>query len=179
MDLSPEGINSAFHELDALARKLAPPHHPTPDVPDHPAEAWVFLQEWMSEDTGYMVRSLPVWDGGCDLTIYSTPEGNHAFRAWHDSLHIAMGMNLSRAGERAVALAHVRLARMHGCSELACAALWADTWGQFLYGEAHKGAFVEDQRVFVIACLQGRPAGTDYRRIGSAIEEVIASGERY
>jgi hypothetical protein len=177
MDLTPDGINAAFHELDALARKLAPPHYPESNLPEDPDEMWAFLQEWMWGDASSRVRSLPVWDGGCDLTIYPAPEGNHAFRAWHDSLHLATGHRFDAVGERHVAVAHVRLARAHGCSQVAQAAIWADTWGQFLYGEAHDGAFVEDQRAFVIACLQGRSAASACTH--RAIEEVIASGERF
>lgn len=179
MDASPDACREAFLELNDLALKLAPPHRPVDNLPQDPDEMWTYLQGWMSADTRPVWRSLPVWSGGCLNTIYPGAEGNYAFRAWHDSLHLAMGEGFDREGEHRVALAHVRLARMHGCSELACAALWADTWGQFLYGEAHAGAFVEDQQSFVLACLQGNRAGVDYRRIDSAIEDVIATGETY
>lgn len=173
-----EACEDAFRELASLARQLAPPHVAVAEVPEDPDEMWRQLQEWMSlpfRERGVM----HVWSGGCQKTMYPSPADNHAFRAWHDSLHIAMGQGFDRSGERRVAIAHIRTARMHGCSRLAQSALVADTWGQFLYGEAHAGAFVEDQWAFVIACLQGRSAGVDYTRIGSAIEEVIASGEEF
>ena len=38
----------------------------------------------------------------CDKTVFSTPEVNHAFRAWHDWHHIRLNAGFDRDGEMAV-----------------------------------------------------------------------------
>lgn len=43
-----------------------------------------------------------VWSGGSDYSIYTSPEVNWAFRAWHDYIHITMGATFTKAGEALV-----------------------------------------------------------------------------
>lgn len=154
---------AAFAELEALALRLAPPHYPTPDAPNGAAE----LHAWAATHVPG-VDPMPVYDGGCDRSIYSSPAGNHAFRAWHDLAHLSLGAGFDAAGELMVAVYHVEIARAHGLSDLACRALWADTWGQFRYGQVHGlDVFVDDQRTFVLDCL------------AFGIETVVTSGRTY
>jgi hypothetical protein len=56
--------------------------------------------------TGRSVR--PVWAGASDRCIYGDARVNHAFRAWHDAAHIALGATFSLAGETAVCEAQIR-----------------------------------------------------------------------
>lgn len=50
------------------------------------------------EDEGRIL----VWSGGSDCTVYASKEVNHAFRAWHDYIHITMGATFTKAGEALV-----------------------------------------------------------------------------
>ena len=153
----------AFFEIESLAVRLAPPHYATPDAPNG-REA---LHAWAATHVPG-VDPMPVYDGGCDLTIYSTRAGNYAFRAWHDLAHLSLGAGFDADGELQVAVYHVEVARAHGLSELACRALWADTWGQFRYGQVHGlDVFVNDQRRFVVDCLV------------HGIETIVNLGYRY
>jgi hypothetical protein len=42
-----------------------------------------------------------VYSGASDSTIYSTPQANHAARAWHDFHHVTGGHDFTMEGERA------------------------------------------------------------------------------
>lgn len=92
-------------------------------------------------------------------TIYSSPQVNYAFRAWHDALHLKLGAEFDAHGELLVARAHERAVRdaikqgAYGLTELDCCALFFETWGQFRYCEEHGGAFPVDQARFVGACF--------------------------
>jgi hypothetical protein len=46
---------------------------------------------------------ITVWNGGSDLTIYGNPTVNHAFRAWHDKLHIEHMATFDLVGEGYIA----------------------------------------------------------------------------
>ena len=50
------------------------------------------------DDTG----RICVWSGASDNTIYTSPEVNHAFRAWHDYRHMSLQAPFTQAGERCV-----------------------------------------------------------------------------
>ena len=105
-------------------------------------------------DLNYEPDMMPVWSGGCERTIYSAPAVNHAFRAWHDRLHIRLGAAFNADGEFRVACAHVAEARKAGLSDADCCALWADVWGQFRYAETHGGEFPANQDIFVAAVFR-------------------------
>lgn len=45
---------------------------------------------------------IRVWNGGSEQTIFSTPMANFAFRAWHDGVHLAHGLDFTLAGEERV-----------------------------------------------------------------------------
>ncbi len=79
---------------------------------------------------------------------------NHAFRAWHDSLHLQHGAAFDLEGERALALEHDLLAEAAGLGLEDRRALWCDLLGQAVYAANHNGAFPEDQSAFVYAAMQ-------------------------
>lgn len=136
---------AASQALESFILASAPPHYATPDAPDT-------LDKLRA--AAALGGPLPVFDGGCDETIYSRPEVNHAFRAWHDSLHLLHGAAFDLEGERALALEHDRLAEVAGLGLEDRQALWCDLWGQAVYAANHDGAFPEDQAAFVFAAMR-------------------------
>ncbi len=156
------GRYTASPALEAFIMRRAPAHYATDKDP--------FSGNSGSPNLGRMIdryevckrtnAPFPVWSGGCERTIYSAPEVNHAFRAWHDSVHAELGAGFDREGEFAVAIEQYReLGRAivgqtaPGLVEDDQRALWADVWGQFLYSEKHGGQFPDDQAAFVQAAL--------------------------
>ena len=134
----------ARQELTDFVLAVAPPHYPTYNAPNtFDALCVRYAVSGISE-----TRPLPVWSGACENTIYTSPEGNYAFRAWHDLTHLRLGADFSRDGEFAAAWQHQREAYLAGLSRAARQLLWIDTWGQFEYGLTHDGAFVENQLEF-------------------------------
>lgn len=136
---------AASQALESFILASAPPHYATPDAPDT-------LDKLRA--AAALGGPLPVFDGGCDETIYSRPEVNHAFRAWHDSLHLLHGAAFDLEGERALALEHDRLAEAAGLGLEDRNALWCDLLGQAVYAANHDGAFPEDQAAFVFAAMR-------------------------
>lgn len=92
---------------------------------------------------------LPVWSGASDRTIWSRPEVNYLFRAWHDSHHILLSAGFDPRGELAVADHADTLIK--GRAERAI--LRAEVWGQVAYHVLH-GVFPDDQRGFVRDCIR-------------------------
>ncbi len=133
----------ASEALCAFVRKQAPPHYATPDAPDN----WDALQR-VYRRRGNRAINLPVFDGGCEQTIYPDAATNHAFRAWHDSIYLANGYSFSRADEIKVGLIHMQQARRAGLCKADQDMLVADTIGQIEY--YHKfGRYVVNQSKFV------------------------------
>lgn len=130
--------------LEAFIVTSAPPHYATPDAPS------TFAELTAAHAKG---GPLPVFDGGCDRTIYSTPAVNHAFRAWHDSLHVTLAAQFDEDGEWSVAAAQFSAAHCAGLPRGDCDALLFDAWGQVLYARQHAGNFPTDQAAFVAACF--------------------------
>jgi hypothetical protein len=138
---------SASPALEAFILASAPPHFPTPDAPSSLAA----LQSWA--DAQRPGEPMPVFDGGCALTIFSSPQVNHAFRAWHDSLHLAHGLTFDKAGEYGLAGLHVEAAAAAGLSAEDQRALLFEVLGQFEYAAANGGEFPTDQAAFVARCF--------------------------
>ena len=79
--------------MDHLAQAimtLAPPYEARADAPSTYAE--------LTSCSGR--ARLPVWEGASDRTIYQSAAVNHAFRAWHDATHVAIGADFTLEGER-------------------------------------------------------------------------------
>lgn len=131
--------------LEAFILASAPPHTVAQDGPSN----WTELQAVRGS------RVLPVNPQSAEGSIYSSVRVNIAFRAWHDSLHLALNAGFDHAGELAVAREHIRQARAAGLSYEDLAALWADTWLTFEHAE-HTGAFPNAPREFVARVLTSR-----------------------
>lgn len=134
-------------EFKMFLRERAPLHHPTPNAPN----TWTALAKWGEENLLHQ-DSLPVYDGGCENSVYDTPYLNHCFRAWHDSLHLELDLDFSLKSELKIALAHRDEIRDLGLSTRDQDIVVADVAAQALYYDRF-GVFVEDQQRFVADVL--------------------------
>jgi len=132
--------------LEAVILARAPAHYATPDAPST-------LEDLRTAWANRGARGLPVFDGGCERTIYSSPAVNHAFRAWHDSIHVEHGFTFDGRGEFCAACVHWDELTAAGLPFADVYAMHADVWGQFLYADRHDGEFPRDQAAFVAACF--------------------------
>jgi hypothetical protein len=140
--------------LCAFVHEKAPPHYATSDGPT----SWAELRNWYQAhcDRAHAYGEclvIPVFDGGCDNTIYADAKTNHAFRAWHDYLHISNGYSFARGDEIKVGLMHMQQARRAGLPQSDLNMIIADTIGQSEYYFAH-GEYVTNQSAFVAAVLR-------------------------
>ena len=137
--------------LESLVLNMAPLHHPTKHAPDSFTE----LKGWASASRPG--DSMPVYNGGCDNTIYSHPRYNYAFRAWHDQIHLDLDLGFGKLAEIKVCNEHVRQARarsvMVGLNDEDIRAIYCDVAGQVLYYYKYK-EFINDQALFVGACME-------------------------
>lgn len=100
--------------------------------------------------------TLRIWPGGTDSAIYSAPEVNYMFRAWHDNCHLTLGGGFT--GPEEIEL---------GERQRALAARFGDAFAEIVHceisGQAEfyieTGRFLEDQRAFTSDYL----AGVDWR----------------
>lgn len=94
---------------------------------------------------------LVVWDGMSDQTIYGDNKVNHAFRAWHDSLHLKLNAPFTLEGETIVALEQARVLDSGYHGEI----MLAEVIGQARY-LAKYGHFPIDQTKFILEYLRGK-----------------------
>ena len=98
-----------------------------------------------------------VSDQGCDNTIFSKPEVNHALRAMHDIVHYNESLGFSVEDEQEVVRQMIldaeSLSAENGLTEEDLYVLFLDLAGQVLYHAKH-GAYVIEQDRFVAACLK-------------------------
>ena len=139
-----QAVASLEARIASLCREALIEPRPTTDAPDSLAR----LQHATEMRDGVLL--IPVWTGASDRTIWSGPEANYLFRAWHDSHHLRLGAEFTREGERLVA--DLALSEVSGVLERAL--LWAETEGQQEH-YARWGEFPGDQRGFDLACLAG------------------------
>ena len=97
---------------------------------------------------------LVVWSGASDLTIYGDARVNHAFRAWHDALHLSLNAPFTLEGETRVAIEQARLIGSDAWAHV----VLAEVVGQAEYLAKH-GSFPADQTAFILSYLKtGRVA---------------------
>ena len=92
-----------------------------------------------------------VWGGASDKTVYTSPKVNHAFRLWHDWLHISYGFQTTLGDELLLGAIHTDAALVAGKN--VAKLMWIDTCGQSLYYSEH-GHFPVDQLEFAWAKFQ-------------------------
>jgi hypothetical protein len=114
---------------------------PHPDAPSTFPDLLRVYRECASTRTPF-----PVYDGGCENTIYGTPEANYAFRYLHDTVHALTGLEFDVASEIATAKAQLRMLGPLAKEEIRTFLI--DTAGQALW-VAMTGEFLVDQSMFV------------------------------
>jgi hypothetical protein len=105
---------------------------------------------------------LLIWNGASDDTIFSKPESNHAFRAWHDFCHIKANADFTPQGERQAMLMQIRMAMdcdflSKRAKDICTKMLQIEVLGQLAYSQKY-GDFPENQKLFT---------GNTYRGIQS------------
>lgn len=145
----PRPAYRASPALESAILALAPPHVATQTAPSNLPELLAAWERYILDGT-----PLPVYDGACDRTIYSSARVNHAFRAWHDSIHVTLAAEFNAAGERAVSAAAVEtLRRWPGITQADLLAMHFEVVGQLEYAARHGGEFPVDQAAFIAACF--------------------------
>lgn len=151
--------------LEAFVLNQAPRHHSDSNAPSTFTEL-IDWRAWASD-----TDSMPVYDGGSELTIYSHDRYNYAFRAWHDKIHLDLNLGFGKLDEMAVCAEHVRQMRAHqvmfNLTDEDIRALQYDVAGQVLYYYNRK-EYVHDQARFVQVCFDNR-----------SMFKVIRSGVKY
>lgn len=94
-------------------------------------------------------RHMVVYSGGSDKTIWSSPEVNYAFRAWHDYIHVQFKLPFTLEGETAAA--RIQSRSLSGLAKRLIEIEVIDQAKHFLA----TGEFVADQRAFTIKKLRG------------------------
>lgn len=109
-----------------------------------------------------------VWNGASDRTVFTSPEGNWAFRFVHDvTAHAMHGLTFNladelKAGDEWVA----KVAAAFGPDSVEAMIAAADTKGQSLYADSHDGAFPDDQLAFVMESLRVGCGPCDWAQAG-------------
>ncbi len=163
-------MTALFPNLERFLIENAPPHIAVDDAPENLEQlnAWANTPSiddtypctvgpvWSIAWPVLVERYLPVWNGASDSTIYSSPDVNFAYRAYHDWTHLRLQADVDLESEKRVSSAQLEHARAWGLEGRDLAALWADSHGQNEYFEKY-GEFMHDQRAFVLAYVdQGR-----------------------
>lgn len=133
-------------QLEQCIKRKAPPYYATATAPD----TYKKLVAATTDPLGHRLNVIPVYNGESNGSIYSESEINFAFRAWHDKIHLDMGLDFSPMSEYRVALEHVRQAREYGVPEQQIRALWVDTFKQVEYYTIHR-KYVDNQQEFLNA----------------------------
>ena len=101
------------------------------------------------------VGTLTVWNGASDGTMFGAANVNHAFRAWHDGLHLATRIGFTVDEEIELGRRQAELvARLSG--DRLATLIWLEVAGQASEFK-RTGAFVADQVAF---------ARTELKRLG-------------
>lgn len=94
-------------------------------------------------------RTVKVWSGACDNTIFIDPHVNRLFRAWHDACHVQLNADFSLQGEKRVAA--YQAARVG--SDYWARAIMAEVAGQAEYFYKF-GVFPANQLEFTLKALR-------------------------
>lgn len=98
---------------------------------------------------------LPVFSGASEGTIYTSKEGNWAFRFWHDITHVSNGLGFSLMDEvKCSSIQAEQVAKYFGADTVEYRLFLADTIGQSIYAELHGGLFPSDQLAYVKTILR-------------------------
>lgn len=152
-------FNKLFHDFDAMSRHMA-----SRLCPEGYEARWDAPNSYEALQASRIAAGhLIVARDNSENTIYDDPEGNWAFRAWHDKTHLRVGAGFDRSSELAVfrqqcedmrnywpgfiPYSHEHFAGM--VNIIRC-----EIVGQFDYNET-QGAYPQYQRKFTEAYLLG------------------------
>ena len=137
----------AIQAAHRLSREVGFSYKPVAVDPDLNADGAMQAEYRICSKTH---RGFRIWSGASDNTVFTTPEGNYAFRFWHDVVsHAAGKLGFNADDELKAGMQWVRKVAAHfGASSLESAIAYADTCGQTMYAQGH-GAFPDDQLGFV------------------------------
>lgn len=150
----------ASAQLERYITDVAPEHYVHKNAPSTFAGLMERRADFMHGEP------LPVSGDGCEHTVYSSPEVNYAFRAWHDGIHIVHGYDFSLAGEQATLAVHHTMmgyrAAEYGLVESDFALMTVEVLGQRMYYERHR-EYVSNQEAFaafamsagILAAIEG------------------------
>ncbi|WPH18246.1 hypothetical protein [Variovorax paradoxus] len=135
-----------------MARDIGFSYEPATDAPNTFEEVCAEFGACTRERRGFRV-----WVGASDKTIYTTPEGNYAFRYMHDVMHAVFKHPFDLAGEIGLARRYLAMVRAKfGKDSLEARMVWIDTAGQSMHHDSH-GEFPEDQMAFLLDCIDSYP----------------------
>lgn len=136
--------------LEKFVLDACPLHYVSPDAP----ESYKELSQYY--DTLAAGDPLPVAGGGSEYTMYSQESINHAWRAYHDGIHIVHELDFSLDDKMRTCEVQIEHMRMHhdhyGFTDRDYAAVRADVVGQAMYYAKYK-EYVVNQASFVQSCL--------------------------
>jgi hypothetical protein len=113
-------------------------------------EAKDFAPSTFSQLKNQSLGSLIVYAGSSHNTIYGENSVNHAFRAWHDSLHLKLNAPFTLEGETLVGLEQARLIGSETFGKI----IMTEVVGQVEYN-IKTGLFPINQEQFIINYLKG------------------------
>lgn len=174
-------IDDIYLEVQRHVWKMAPKFYETEFAPATWSQLVDEYNDWRGwhERHGKEAFVIPVSNLYMDRTIYPNREGNLAFRAWHDTLHLMHWLDFSEHSELELGSMHAAALRRRGASEDAVRAIWYDTAGQTIFNGIH-GQFPDDQKAFVTECLVNTPKGAPAFHLSSIATMVAqANGSDY
>ena len=124
-----------------------------PAPSDSAPSTYEALLAWYTRPGGIWQRGaifsipFPVFSGGCETSIYGSPEANHAFRAMHDYMHITGRCGFDLYGEIRTAQAQERALGCLSAEEQLTFRI--DSIGQSLLHFLAGGKHLHDQEAFV------------------------------
>ena len=140
----------ASRALERFITDAAPLHYATADAPNSYAS--------LMEHYGDLVAGhpIPVSNAGCADTIYSMPMINHAWRAYHDGIHMVHELGFDLEDEMQTCEVQIEHMKQHaehyGFTGEDYLAVRADIIGQAMYYDKYK-LYVRDQARFVASVL--------------------------
>lgn len=98
---------------------------------------------------------LPISNTDCESVIFTTPDGNAAYRYWHDVTHLERERNFTNPHELDMAHFHLWDAEQQGLTRgsLAWRLLRADAMGNVLHWSIYR-EYVLNQEVFILNAVQ-------------------------
>lgn len=155
-----------FNHLENFIQNMAPLHYACDNAPND----YKSLKRWERSNLDNDCPVMPVYNGGCDNTIWSKPEINYAFRAWHDTIHLEHGYDFTVYGEIMTCRQHMQVLRENDLGHFVDI-LWCEIVGQVLY-YARKKKYVKNQREFVLLLLANRVKVNDIGKINDIINRI-------